>query len=119
MDNITHTLTGLMMARAGLNRGEKGATLMIILAANAPDIDGYSFFTDSLKYLEQHRGYPHSLLFSPLIALLPVVLVKLATRARPTIATLWTYLGCLAAVFSHLVLDWTMVYGVRLMLPFN
>jgi len=30
-----------------------------------------------------------------------------------------TYIGCLVAVLSHLLLDWTNVYGVRLMLPFN
>ena len=33
--------------------------------------------------------------------------------------TLATYAGCLIAVLSHLLLDWTNVYGVRLMLPFN
>ena len=40
MDNLTHTLTGLMMARAGLAKpGQRGGALMIMLAANAPDMD--------------------------------------------------------------------------------
>ncbi len=124
MDNVTHTLVGLMLSRAGgFNssnaRGEKGASLAIMLAANAPDVDGYSIFTDNLAYLQIHRGYTHALAFAPLVALVPLLLVKLFARTRVTMATLVTYLGCLLAVFSHLLLDWTNVYGVRLMLPFN
>lgn len=123
MDNITHTLVGLMMSRAGLGRGaargEKGAALMMMLAANAPDVDGYSIFTDNLTYLQVHRGYLHSFAFAPLVALAPLILVKLFARTRVTMVTLATYAGCLLAVLSHLLLDWTNVYGVRLMLPFN
>jgi len=92
---------------------------MIMLAANAPDMDTYSFFTDSLTYLQVHRGYTHALVFAPLVALVPLLLVKVFTRTRLTMATAITYIGCLVAVLSHLLLDWTNVYGVRLMLPFN
>ena len=92
---------------------------MIMLAANAPDMDTYNFFTDSLAYLQVHRGYTHSLLFAPLVALIPLLLVKAFTRTRFTLVTLATYTGCLIAVLSHLLLDWTNVYGVRLLLPFS
>jgi membrane-bound metal-dependent hydrolase YbcI (DUF457 family) len=116
MDNVTHTLVGLMLARAGLNRGEKGGAVMVMLAANVPDIDGYSFFTDSLSYLEQHRGYMHSLVCAPAVALIPLLLVKLVTRTR---ITAWSYFACLVGVLSHLALDWTNAYGIRLLLPFS
>jgi inner membrane protein len=53
------------------------------------------------------------------VALVPLLLVKAFTRTRITWMTLATYAGCLIAVLSHLLLDWTNVYGVRLMLPFN
>lgn len=124
MDNITHTLVGLMLSRAGgfsssKARGEKGASLMIMLAANAPDMDTYNFLTDPLAYLQVHRGYTHALPFAPLVALVPLLLVKAFTHTRFTLVTLATYAGCLIAVISHLLLDWTNVYGVRLMLPFN
>ena len=124
MDNITHTLVGLMLSRAGgfssnKARGEKGAALMIMLAANAPDMDAYDFFIDPLAYLQVHRGYTHALPFAPLVALVPLLLVKAFTRTKFTLVTLATYAGCLIAVLSHLLLDWTNVYGVRLMLPFN
>jgi inner membrane protein len=71
MDNVTHTLVGLMLSRAGgfnsnKARGEKGASVAIMLAANAPDMDTYNFFNDSLTYLQVHRGYTHSFAFAPL-----------------------------------------------------
>src|SRR5580704_2587161 len=123
MDNITHTLVGLMLSRAGFDssqdRGEKGVPLMLMLAANAPDIDTFNLFNDNLSYLQVHRGYTHALPFAPLVALVPLLLVKAFTRTRFTLATLAAYAGCLIAVLSHLLLDWTNVYGVRLMLPFN
>ena len=124
MENITHTLVGLMLSRVGgFNsnkvRGEKGAPIMLMLAANAPDMDTYNFFNDNLAYLQVHRGYTHALAFAPLVALVPLLLVKAFTRTRVTWVTLATYAGCLIAVLSHLLLDWTNVYGIRLMLPFN
>jgi len=123
MDNITHTLVGLMLSRAGFNSknapGEKAAPLMIMLAANAPDMDTFNVFTDNLRYLQVHRGYTHSLLFMPLVALVPLLLVKAFTRTRFTWLTLLTYAGCLIAVLSHLLLDWTNVYGIRLLMPLS
>ncbi len=116
MDNITHTLVGLMMSRCGLDRGTKGMPVMMMLAANAPDIDAYPFFTDSLDYLEIHRGYTHALAFAPLVALLPLAIVRGITRTRPTILE---WVACTLVVVSHLLLDWTNVYGVRMLLPFS
>ena len=116
MDNLTHTFVGLMMSRCGLDRGEKGTAVMLMLAANAPDIDTYPFFTSSLDYLEIHRGYTHALVFAPLLALLPLMIVKGVTRTRPTFMA---WFACLLAVLSHLLLDWTNVYGIRMLLPFS
>jgi inner membrane protein len=116
MDNLTHTLVGLMMSRCGLDRGEKGTAVMLMLAANAPDIDAYPFFTNALDYLEIHRGYTHALAFAPLVALLPLAIVRGVTRTRPKF---WEWIACILAVLSHLVLDWTNVYGIRMLLPFS
>ncbi|MEO8096685.1 MAG: metal-dependent hydrolase [Acidobacteriota bacterium] len=116
MDNLTHTLVGLMLARAGLDRGQKGTAAMLMLAANAPDIDAFPFFYDMVQYVEIHRGYTHALAFAPLVALLPLAIVRGTTRTRPT---LFEWFACTVAVLSHLLLDWTNVYGTRLMLPFS
>ena len=39
MDNLTHTLTAVAISQTGLNRKTRFATLTLILAANAPDLD--------------------------------------------------------------------------------
>jgi inner membrane protein len=118
MDNLTHTLTGLMLARAGLVKpAQRGGALALMLAANAPDMDVFwSGFPGSLRYFEHHRGIAHSLLLSPLIALVALLLARLIRRASPG----WRiYFACWLGVLSHLALDLTNVYGVRLLLPFS
>jgi inner membrane protein len=105
-----------MLARAGLARGEKGATVMMVLAANAPDVDVIGGFPGGLSYLEYHRGYTHALVFAPVVALIPLLLARLVARARISWAA---YLACVAGVLSHLLMDWTNVYGIRLLLPFS
>jgi inner membrane protein len=87
----------------------------MILAANIPDLDVLSGFKGDLSYLTWHRGYTHSLALAPAMALIPIALMWVV-RARPTV---WGYLFSLAGVLSHLVLDWTNVYGIRLLLPFS
>jgi inner membrane protein len=121
MDNLTHTLVGLMISRCGFDswaakRGTRGMSAMLMLAANAPDIDGYPFFYSQLEYLKIHRGYMHSLAAIPVMALLPIAIVCGVTKQRPT-AMAW--LGCMVALLSHLLLDWTNVYGIRMLLPFS
>ncbi len=117
MDNITHTLTGLMLARAGLGRTTpRGGSLMMILAANAPDLDVFVGLPGGLAYIEYHRGYAHSLLLAPVMAVIPLLLARWIRGASIN----WlSYLACLAGVLSHLALDLTNVYGVRLLLPFS
>jgi inner membrane protein len=108
---------GLALSRAGLNRLTPQATAVLLLAANAPDIDVVSAAGGSLNYLHYHRHLTHSLLMAPVMALLPVLIVRLATR-KP-IAWGMAYLASLMGVASHLALDLTNMYGVRLLLPFS
>jgi inner membrane protein len=117
MDNITHSLTGLVLSRAGLNRYCPRAVLLLLLSANAPDIDIVALTGGSLRYLEMHRGYSHSVLGLPVMAALSVLVVAAIYRQR--LPWLKAWLLCCAGVASHLLLDWTNSYGVRLLLPFS
>ncbi|MGI8959470.1 MAG: metal-dependent hydrolase [Bryobacteraceae bacterium] len=117
MDNLTHSLTGFALARSGLDRYCPHATLLMILAANAPDLDIVALQGGSLRYLEWHRGYSHSIACLPLIALLPVLVVAAIFRQKLPWWRAWIL--CCAAVGSHLLIDWTNSYGVRFMLPFS
>lgn len=117
MDNATHTLTALVLSRAGFDRVAPRAGLILVLAANAADLDAVSAFAGSLSYLSAHRGWTHGIPAIPLLAILPVLIVRLA--ARKPIPWLRSYLVSLAGTATHPLLDWTNIYGIRLLAPFS
>jgi hypothetical protein len=81
LDNLTHTLVGVTLVRAGLGARVPGATLTIALASNLPDTDIVTAAWGQVAYLAAHRGPTHGPLgvvaFGVLAALLAV-----AWRAR-------------------------------------
>jgi inner membrane protein len=117
MDNLTHTAIGLFLARIGLGRWSARGTPIVLIAANIPDIDVVSSAGGTLNYLAYHRHLTHSLLLMPVMALAAVVVVRLAGRKPVNWAG--AFLAALIGVASHLALDWTNVYGIRLLLPFS
>lgn len=117
MDNVTHSLTGFALARAGLDRWCPRATLLLLLSANAPDCDIVALTRGQLAYMEAHRGYTHSLLLLPIMALVCVLVTAALYREKLPWFKAW--LVCLIGVGSHLLLDWTNSYGVRALIPFS
>jgi len=117
VDNLTHSLTGILLSRAGFNRVTPQATWILLLAANAPDIDVVSAFGGSLNYLHYHRHITHSLVMLPVLPLFCVLAVRLVSR-QP-LNWLGAYVMAFIGVASHLILDLTNIYGVRLLLPFS
>src|SRR6185437_13581736 len=77
MDNLTHTLVGVALSRSGLGKYCPRAGLLLIIAANIPDIDMVSMIQGQLRGLEIHRGYTHSLIGLPFMAALAVALTAL------------------------------------------
>jgi inner membrane protein len=117
MDQLTHTGTGLFLSRAGLNRLTPYASPILILAVNVPDIDVVTAAGGALTYLNYHRHLTHSIALLPVMALLPVLVVRLFARKPLRWAGAW-FISAIG-VASHLALDSTNVYGVRLLLPFS
>lgn len=117
MDNLSHSLTGLALARAGLNRLTPRATLLLLLSANIPDVDVVSLGKSQFAYLEVHRGPTHSLAAVPFLALACVLVVAAIYRQR--LPWLRAWFVCCVGVLSHLLLDWTNSYGIRLLIPFS
>lgn len=117
MDNLTHSLVGLFLARSGLKQFTPRGTAIMVLAANAPDFDVVSWFGGPMSYIRWHRNITHSLIALPIMALLAVAIVRVLGRKK----VLWlpAFLIATIAVASHLILDLTNVYGVRLLLPFS
>ena len=117
MDNVTHTLTALVLSRAGLNRWTPYATPVLLVSANLPDADVVTRLGGSLLYLDHHRGWTHTWLLLPLLALLSAALVRLFVRGSFSWPRAWAC-GALG-VASHLLYDWTNVYGIRMFAPFD
>jgi len=91
--------------------------LVLVLSANAPDLDIVTALRGSLPYFEHHRGISHAIVMAPGLALLVVLLVCALTRSMHG----WkaAYGLAIIGVASHLLLDWTNSYGVRFLLPFS
>jgi len=117
MDLLTHVATGLFLSRAGLKQWTPKATPIVILAAVAPDIDIVAAAGGWLNYLHYHRHLTHSLPAAPVLALLPVLAVRVIGRQRLYLPG--AYFAALMAVASHLLLDFTNIYGIRPFLPFS
>ncbi len=117
MDPLTHTLTGLALSRVGLKRWSVHATPVLLVAANAPDLDIVTAAGGATNYLHYHRHITHALIAVPVMALLAVVVVRLFARKR--FDWKWAYAVGFLGALSHPLLDWTNAYGIRLFLPFS
>ncbi|MES2120583.1 MAG: metal-dependent hydrolase [Pseudomonadota bacterium] len=71
MDNLTHSLVGALLGRAGLKRLTPRAMPALILSANLPDIDSFIARPLGLEPIAFHRGFTHGvggLLIMPFVA---------------------------------------------------
>jgi inner membrane protein len=59
VDNATHTLFALTLARTSLGRAGRGTTMALVIASNAPDIDFVTTVGGAGSYLTWHRGPTH------------------------------------------------------------
>jgi inner membrane protein len=137
VDNISHTLVGLMLGEAlhhftpastaGLapeSRRAAGIGLMV-LGSNLPDADFiYPALTGSrLDYLLEHRGHTHTIVGALLISVLMLGAVWLWFRIRQQSCSrgdaLYLALLALLAPLLHIAMDYTNSYGVHPLWPFD
>ena len=128
MDNLCHTLVGAALGEAGLKRRTPLATATLLVGANLPDVDAWTYaFADGPTALAFRRGWTHGVLA---MAVLPVALAgamlawdRLVRRRRRPEAppARWGPLLLLAfvSVLSHPLLDFLNTYGVRFLHPFS
>lgn len=119
MDNLTHTLSGLITARLVPARELPLRTRYIAgaLAANFPDLDIVLAPISSELYLMHHRGETHSLLMLPLWALL---LSWAFARMFKSPGGWRDFYGLTTVVLLvHIFGDWITGYGTQLFAPFT
>ncbi|HEX9148644.1 MAG TPA: metal-dependent hydrolase, partial [Thermoanaerobaculia bacterium] len=128
MDNLCHTLVGAALGEAGLARRKPLATATLLIGANLPDVDAFTYaFSDGPTSLAFRRGWTHGVLA---MAVLPVLLAaamvafdqlvrrrrrkeKIPARFRALLVPAF------ASVLSHPLLDFLNTYGVRFLYPFS
>jgi inner membrane protein len=126
LDNLTHALFGAVMSRVGLNRKTGLATLTLILANEAPDIDIIVRFFNRVEYFAHHRGFTHTFLGIPFVALLVIAVVYGIHRLRlwrgrlPKLPVNWKLLYGYAVLggLTHIGFDFLNNYGIRPLSPF-
>jgi len=127
MDNLTHSLVGLTIAKAGLERMSPYATTVCVVSANIADADfAYLLLGDRWTWLDHHRGVTHSIVGTVVIGLLiPMLawaierLVGIVSQRRPRIRFGGLLMVSMIAAATHPFLDWTNNYGIRPMLPWS
>ncbi|MFN7913769.1 MAG: metal-dependent hydrolase [Vicinamibacterales bacterium] len=125
MDNLTHSLFGLTLARTPLSRAGRGTTAALLLASNAPDADVVVTLGGTANYLAFHRGPSHGPLGVIGLAAVVAGLVWLGNRrwkgtgADPDASYLSLWLISMLGVIGHIGLDLPTSYGTRPLSPFS
>jgi membrane-bound metal-dependent hydrolase YbcI (DUF457 family) len=125
LDNLTHSLFGLTLARTPLSRAGRGTTAALVLASNAPDVDVVVTFGGTARYLEFHRGPTHGPFGVIALSFVVALTVQLWHRWRDRsdaeppahFLMLWG-LGVLG-VIGHVLMDLPTSYGTRALSPFT
>ncbi|WP_066567762.1 metal-dependent hydrolase [Snodgrassella sp. CFCC 13594] len=117
MDSLTQIALGATVQGIGLGRyqGRKSLAYGAILAT-LPDLDVFIRYTDPVSQMTLHRGFSHSLLVLPLLALvLAWAIKKKWPNTHYSFARLyWTL--CFTLI-THPLLDAFTVYGTQLFWP--
>ncbi len=127
LDNLTHALVGAAISKSGAQRTTPLATMTLIVAANAPDVDVLSYARGEYFALAFRRGITHGL---PALIVLPFVVtacilafdrsIRLRRHPESDPVRPLPVLGLSAVgVATHPALDWMNTYGMRWGLPFD
>ena len=142
MDNVTHTLFALTLARTPLGRGGRGTTAALVLASNAPDIDIVATLGGAANYLAWHRGPTHGPLGVVGLGIVTAVLVwglkswgrpfggPIRLKPDPTASITpdptardapfgTLVIVSMIGVLLHILMDLPTSYGTRLLSPFS
>lgn len=123
MDNLTHSLVGALLGRAGLKRLTPRAMPALILSANLPDIDSFIARPLGLEPIAFHRGFTHGLGGLVTLPFAAAALVWLWDQLRPgkdgPVKLGGLLLACFLGTLSHPLLDWMNTYGIQLLAPLS
>ena len=123
MDNLCHTLVGAALGEAGLKQKTRFGNATLMIAANLPDLDVLSFFTDT-NPISFRRGWTHGVIAQLVLPVAFTGVMYAIGRLRPRtgdtgppLRASWLLLLSFIGVYSHIFLDFLNNYGVRVLAP--
>jgi inner membrane protein len=136
LDNLTHSLFAMTLARTPLSRAGRGTTVALLLASNAPDIDIVATAGGAANYLAWHRGLTHGPLGIVGLGVVSAGLVWFGRRAldrrngggsspdtagsaMPDASFAMLVAVSIVGVLLHVLMDLPTSYGTRLLAPFT
>jgi len=127
LDNLTHSLAGAVISKIGAERATPLATATLVVAANAPDVDVFSYLRGEDFALAFRRGITHgwlALLIFPFLVTAAMLAWDrwIRRRRRPEVAPArprQIFVLSAVGVVTHPALDWLNTYGMRWGLPFD
>jgi inner membrane protein len=123
LDNLTHSLVGAVLGRAGLKRLTPYAMPALIVSANLPDIDSFVARLWGQETIAAHRGFTHGLGGLATMPFLAAAIILIGQRFRPSkdgrVRLGGLLLACFLGTLSHPLLDFATSYGTRLLEPFS
>jgi membrane-bound metal-dependent hydrolase YbcI (DUF457 family) len=133
MDNLTHSLFALTLARTPLGRAGRGTTAALLLASNAPDSEIVAAAGGMANYLSWHRGMTHGPLgivgFGVAVAGLVWAGRRIHDRRHrreraagavgPDASFAMLATVAVIGVLLHVLMDFPTTYGTRLLSPFT
>jgi inner membrane protein len=122
MDSLTQIVLGAAVGEAALGKkvGNK-APLWGAIAGTIPDLDVFvgQLYGNPVDWLEVHRGFSHSIVFSILLApLLGWFIHWIYRKSNEATVKEWAWLAFLGLV-THPILDAFTTWGTQLFWPFN
>jgi inner membrane protein len=114
MDTISHGIAGAVFGRSLTDRpGARIAFVVGAVAAMLPDLD-VVYISSRVGYLREHRGWTHSFLVMPFLALAVALVAKLFAR-RARLPVLWVFSA--VGITSHILFDWITSFGTMFWTP--
>jgi inner membrane protein len=113
MDTVTHGLAGSVLGRSLSRSAARTALVVGGVAAMLPDLD-FLYIRSRLDYLSEHRGWTHSFLVMPFLALAVALVAKLFARGV-RLRMLWVFAA--AGIVSHILFDWITSFGTMFWTP--
>jgi inner membrane protein len=116
VDPLTHLATGVICSQLLPAPSRWWAAAAGAFFALLPDVDYFFIYWDRLAFIRYHRGFTHSLVAVPLLALAGALLGRVLGGPRWFRPLL--ILG-IVVLLSHLLLDLATSYGTQLLSPFS